>query len=388
MTGIASIATYPISVPRPQPVWTAQEESKAWSVILTELKTDDGLVGYGLIHGAPMPRICQWVARFGEIISGMDALAHEAVWDRLFALTCPRPGAIASAIGGRNDVPPPVPRGERTQVMAAIAGIDIALWDLKGKAAGLPVWRLLGGENRPLFTYATGGYYREGASNASYGEELARFLDLGYRAVKLKTGAGSVAAEAERVGAVRAALGDSPDLLLDMNAPYDLPDCIEFARRVEPHRIFWLEEPLHWYLQPADFARLAAATPIPLAHGERELTRFTVRDFIAQGGIRYVQFDATRAAGFTEALRVAALAETQGVMVAPHTAPEIHGHLVLALPRCAFGVESHGGPESDPLAHGLFREHPELRDGHILIGDRPGFGLDPDWAFVERYRAG
>ncbi len=92
MTRIASIATYPVSVPRPQPVWTAQEESKAWSVILTEVKTDDGLVGYGEIHGAPMPRICEWVARFAEIIGGMDALAHEAVWDRLFALTCPRPG--------------------------------------------------------------------------------------------------------------------------------------------------------------------------------------------------------------------------------------------------------------------------------------------------------
>jgi L-alanine-DL-glutamate epimerase-like enolase superfamily enzyme len=383
MPRIASVATYPISVPRAVPVWTAQEESGAWSVILTEVKTDDGLVGYGEIHGAPMPRICEWVARFGEIVRGMDALAHEAVWDRLFALTCPRPGAIDRG----SNIPPPLPRGERTQIMAAIAGIDIALWDLKGKAAGLPVWRLLGGENRPLFTYATGGYYRPGATNASYGEELARFLDLGYRAVKLKTGAGSVAAEAERVGAVRAALGDAPDLLLDMNAPYDLPDCIQFAHRVEPHRIFWLEEPLHWYLQPADFARLAAATPIPLAHGERELTRFTVRDFITQGAIRYVQFDATRAAGFTEALRVAALAEQHGVMVAPHTAPEIHGHLVLALPRCAFGVESHGGHETDPVAHGLFKEHPELRDGHIHIGDRPGFGLEPDWAFVEHYRA-
>jgi L-alanine-DL-glutamate epimerase-like enolase superfamily enzyme len=382
MTRIASIATYPVSVPRAQPVWTAQEESRAWSVILTEVKTDDGLVGYGEIHGAPMPRVCEWVARFGEIVRGMDALAHEAVWDRLFALTCPRPGAI----GGRNDEPAPLPRGERTQIMAAIAGIDIALWDLKGKAAGMPVWRLLGGENRPLFTYATGGYYRPGVPDAAYGEELARFLDLGYRAVKLKTGAGSVAAEAERVGAVRAALGDAPDLLLDMNAPYDLPDCIEFADRVERHRIFWLEEPLHWYLQPADFARLAAATPIPLAHGERELTRFTVRDFIVAGAIRYVQFDATRAAGFTEALRVAALAEQHGVMVAPHTAPEIHGHLVLALPRCAFGVESHGGHDTDPLAYGLFREHPELRDGHIHIADQPGFGLDPDWAFVERYR--
>src|SRR6266581_5753663 len=119
MTRIASIATYPISVPRPFPVWTAQEESRAWSVILTEIKTDDGLVGYGLIHGAPMPRICEWVARFAEIVHGMDALAHEAVWDRLFALTCPRPGAI----DGNADIPPPAPRGERTQIMAAIAGI-------------------------------------------------------------------------------------------------------------------------------------------------------------------------------------------------------------------------------------------------------------------------
>src|SRR5262249_51797111 len=159
---------------------------------------------------------------------------------------------------------------------------------------------------------------------------MARLQRLGYRAVKLKTGAGSVAAEAERIATVRRAIGDEPLLMLDMNAAYDLPDCVAFAHAVEPHRIFWLEEPLHWFLQPADFGRLAAATPIPLAHGERELTRFTVRDFITIGAIRYVQFDATRAAGFTEALRVAQLAEQHGVMVAPHTAPELHGHIVLA----------------------------------------------------------
>jgi D-galactarolactone cycloisomerase len=270
--------------------------------------------------------------------------------------------------------------------MAAIAGIDIALWDLKGKAAGRPVWRLLGGENRPLVTYATGGYYRPGMPNSAYAEEMAKLIELGYRAVKLKTGLGGIAADVERVGAVRAAIGEQPELMLDMNAPYDLPDCIEFAHRVERYRIFWLEEPLHWYLQPADFARLAAATPIALAHGERELSRFTVRDFIVQGGIRYVQFDATRAAGFTEALRIAALAEQHGVIVAPHSAPGIHGHLVLGLSRCAFGVESHGGAESDPLAHGLFQDHPELRDGQLHFGDQPGFGLEPDWKFIERYR--
>ena len=111
-----------------------------------------------------------------------------------------------------------------------------------------------------------------------------------------------------------------------------------------------------------------------------------MRDFIVEGGIRYVQFDATRASGFTEALRIAHLAEQHGVMLAPHTAPELHGHLVLATPRCVFGVESHGGPETDPLAYGLFREHPELCDGHLHLGDRPGFGLEIDWAFVDRHR--
>src|SRR6266513_4686730 len=206
MTRIASVATYPISVPRPAPVWTAHEEIKAWSVILTEVKTDDGLTGYGEIHGSPMPRICEWVARFGEIVQGMDALAHEAVWDRLFALTSPRPGAIEGKEGAMR----PVPRGERTQFMAALAGIDIALWDLKGKAAGLPVWRLLGGANRPLATYATGGYYRPGAANSAYAEEMAKLIELGYRAVKLKTGFGGIAADVERIGAVRAAIGEQP----------------------------------------------------------------------------------------------------------------------------------------------------------------------------------
>ena len=258
------------------------------------------------------------------------------MWEKLFALTSPRPGGIE----GKDGLPPPVPRAARAQVMAAIAGIDIALWDIKGKAAGLPVYRLLGGENRPIFTYATGGYYRPDAANADYGEELARFLELGYRAVKLKTGAGTVTEEAERIDAVRRAIGDEPLLMLDMNAAYDLPDCIEFARAVEPHRIFWLEEPLHWYLQPADFARLAAATPIPLAHGERELTRFTVRDFIVEGGIRYVQFDATRAAGFTEALRIAQLAEQHGVMLARTPPPSCTA--ISCLPRrVASSVSSH-----------------------------------------------
>ena len=383
MSKIAEVKTHPVSVPLKQVLWTAQEELKDSSVILVEVRTDDGIAGYGQIHGSPQKAICEWVARLAEVARGMEATANVAVWEKLFSLTSPRPGGM----GGRDGRPPPLPRGARPQIMAAIAGIDIALWDVRGKAAGMPVYRLLGGEKRPIFSYATGGYYQLGAPDKVYADELAGYARAGFRAVKLKTGGGSVAEEAKRVRAVRAAIGNDVSLMLDMNAPYDLDGCIAFARAVEPLDIFWLEEPLHWYLQPADFVRLAAATSIPLAHGERELTRFTVRDFIAAGAIRYVQFDSTRYAGFTEALRVAQLAEQHGVMIAPHTVPELHGHLVAAFPRCGFGVESHGDDHRDPVSHGLYRERAQVKESYLHLNDRPGFGVEIDWEFVKRHRA-
>ncbi len=380
---ITEVKTHPVSVPLKRTLWTAHEALKSSSVVLVEVRTDNGLVGYGQIHGAPQKTICDWVARLAAVVRGMDAAGNVAVWETLFSLTSPRPGGVAA----RDGLPPPLPRGERAQVMAAIAGIDIALWDLKGKSAGMPVWQLLGGEMKPVFTYATGGYYAEGAPLDACAEELAGFVAKGYRAVKLKTGAETVAEEAARVRAVREAIGPATLLMLDMNAPYDLETCIAFARAVEPYDIFWLEEPLHWYLQPADFVKLAAATSIPLAHGERELTRFTVRDFIASGAIRYVQFDSTRAAGFTEALRVAHLAEQFGVRIAPHLVPEIHAHLVNAFPGAAFGVESHGGPERDPVWFEMFTERAQVRDGYVHLNDKPGFGVEIDWDYLKRHHA-
>ena len=174
-------------------------------------------------------------------------------------------------------------------------------------------------------TYAVGGFYEEGANPLACVDELAGFVEKGFRAVKLKTGALGLATELERVRAVRAAIGPDVLLMLDMNAPYDVEGCIGFARAMEPENIFWLEEPLHWYLQPADFVRLAAATRIPLAHGEREWHHYTVRDFVDSGAIRYVQFDGTRHGGFTEALRIAEYAAQKGVMIAPHTAAQVSG---------------------------------------------------------------
>jgi L-alanine-DL-glutamate epimerase-like enolase superfamily enzyme len=379
---ITAVRAHPLSIPLELELWTAHEALRDSSLILVEVEAGQGLTGYGIIHGAPMKAIAEWVLKFGELIRGADPLAHEIIWNKLFMLTVPRPRAMF----GDDGLVPPIARSARAQVMAAIGGIDIALWDLKGKAAGMPVYKLLGGEARPVFTYSTGGYYARDATIQSAADEMAAFVDKGYRAVKLKTGGFSVDEEIDRVAAVRAAIGPNIGLMLDMNAAYGLNDCIRFARGVEPYEITWLEEPLHWYLQPQDYVRLAAATRIPLSHGEREIHRFTVRDFLECGAIKYLQFDSTRAAGFTESIRVAQLAEQHGVFVVPHHSPEIHAHLVVAMPEAGYCVESHGSDVRDPLPHHVFRERVTFHDGHIHLGDKPGFGLDIDWKAVERYR--
>jgi L-alanine-DL-glutamate epimerase-like enolase superfamily enzyme len=192
--------------------------------------------------------------------------------------------------------------------------------------------------------------------------------------------------EVKRVKATREAIGDAM-LMLDMNACYDLNECIHFAKAVEPFNLTWLEEPLHWYLQPADFAKLAEATSIPIAHGERLFDRFTARDFIENGGIKFIQFDSTRHSGFTEHLRIAHMAEQNGIFIAPHLAPEMHGHLVSAFPRAGFIAESHGDPDRNPLWHGgLFSKKAEIKEGYLQLNESAGFGYDIDWNFVAKYR--
>ncbi|HEY4172163.1 MAG TPA: mandelate racemase/muconate lactonizing enzyme family protein, partial [Rhodopila sp.] len=276
---ITGIIAHPLAADYPKPVWTAHERFSRSHLVLVEVRTDQGLVGFGEIASGAQQTVCHLLRMFSDVVKGMDPLGHGEVWNRLMALTSPRPGGI----GGWDGLPAPLPRSQRPEIMAAIGGIDIALWDIKGKAAGLPVFRLLGGTRTEVFTYATGGFYSEGAALDSYTAEFARFTAEGYRAVKLKTGALAIPDELKRIEAIRAAIGPNVLLMLDMNAPYDVTGCIEFAKAVAPFDIFWLEEPLFWHLQPADFRRLADAVSIPLAHGERELHRFTVRDFIDSG---------------------------------------------------------------------------------------------------------
>jgi len=228
---ITEIIAHPLSVALAQPRWTVHEKMDKAQMVLVEVRTDEGLIGIGEISGGPQNVIRDLVTMFSDVVKGMDPLGPTGIWQKLFSLTSPRPGGI----GGWDGVPAPLPRNQRTQIMAAIGGIDIALWDLKGKAAGQPVFRLLGGTRTEVFTYSTGGYYREDAPLGGEAEEYAGFVAQGYRAVKLKTGALSLKDEVTRIRAVREAIGPDVLFMLDMNAPYDVAGCIAFANAVARH---------------------------------------------------------------------------------------------------------------------------------------------------------
>ena len=211
---ITEIILHLLSTPLPQPRWTAHERMSHSQIVPVEIRTDQGITGFGEISGGPQTIIADIVKTFATVVQGMDPLGHTGIWEKLFSLTSPRPG-----------------------------GIDIALWDIEGKAAGLPVFRILGGTRTEVFTYATGSYNLEGEPHDAAAKELAGFVSHGYKAVKLKCGALSLKDEVARIRMVREAI--SPDVLfmLDMNAPYDVQGSMPFTNAVAPHDIFWLEEP-------------------------------------------------------------------------------------------------------------------------------------------------
>jgi L-alanine-DL-glutamate epimerase-like enolase superfamily enzyme len=381
MSAIADIRIHPISVPLARPFWMSLEPYRTAAEIVIEIETDDGHVGIGEIHGRPQDEIVRILEALRPLLLGEDPLDTERHHERIFRATYSRAVERFSAVDGQ----PHFGEGGKPQLMAALAGIDIALWDLKGRLAGLPLWKLLGAGRNAVPAYASGGYYGPGGEADVEGlvEEMTGYRRLGFTAMKLKVGGVPLAEDVERVRAVREALPDVL-LMLDANSAYDLPAAIEAARAFEPFGIHWLEEPLAWFDPVFGLARLAAHTSIPLASGERELHRFACRDLVDHTPIRYLQFDCTRAGGITEWLRVAAYASAHGVLMAPHHDPQIHGHLVAAAEN-GYVLEVFPNPVRDPVWEGLFTEQPLIAEGQVVLPDRPGLGVELDTEFLRRY---
>ena len=368
-----------MSMPLDKVYWTSRAPWGTYNTILVEVETVSGLIGIGTINKTPLKEIAEITESLAPIIQGMDALAHEAVWDKIFNLTVPHLKKGATEV-----TRPLFDQNKRVFVMAALAGIDLALWDLKGKALKMPIWRLLGGDQREVPAYASGGYYEEGRSPLAVIDEMAGYVDQGYSAVKLKCGGLSIAGDVERISGVRKAIGNA-HLMVDANGAYSLKEAEKVIKAFEPYDIFWFEEPIHWYDSTRALGRLAQTTHVPLASGESEIHAWAVRDQVDLGGIRYVQWDCTRAGGLTEGLRIAAYALAHGVQIAYHHDPQIHGHLMAAQSH-GYCVESFPSHARDPFWHQVLKHKPHLEAGKLTLGDEPGFGFEVDWDIVKRWK--
>ena len=330
--------------------------------VTLELNTDEGIqgLGYSFIPGMvgnPLfTALKVTVDAMAELLIGDDPLPVAAVVDKLKRRT----GTIGPGLFN-----------------FALAGLDLALWDIKGKAAGLPVATLLGGHRDRVPTYASGQLGRE--RNLEYLAEVsAKLVDKGFRQMKTQMGAEpSADAEVARIRTVREAIGPDIDLMCDVNQLWDVNRAIAIGQRVEEYNLFWLED-LTVYDDYQGLARIADALTTPLAAGEYVFGIAPFRQLIENRSVDIVMIDLMRVGGITQFQKVAGMAEAFNLPVVSHIAPEVQVHNVAAIPN---GLTV----EYMPWSLQLFEETPAIVDGQIVVPDKPGLGLTFSAAALRQY---
>ena len=344
--------------------------------LIVRVETDAGITGIGEVDSNPMaakgtiegPFSHTTATGLAQAVIGEDPFETERLWHKMYR---------ANIYGGRRGVG-----------LHAISGIDMALWDIKGKALGLPVWKLLGGGfHQRMRCYASSLF---GATPEKTGELARRYRDQGFTAVKFgwdpmgqdeKT-------DIALVREARRGLGEAPDLLIDAGLVWDSKTALQRARAFSDHHIYWLEEPL----RPDDYdgyRKLAEATDVRIAAGEEESSRLSFIELMDRGRIDVVQVDLTRCGGFTEAMKIAALAWDRGLPVANHgftTYINVTAalHWLNSIPNaliCEFVAE-----EETNLRESVTRQKLRAKDGYLEIPQEPGLGIDLDEEAISKYR--
>lgn len=355
-----------------RPHWVSHFIVPKANEILVCLQTDEGVEGIGLATSyTPIEAaIHAFLSGIGELIIGEDPLAPEKLYQKLFALTWQR---LAHEKGW-----------SREALVRISAAVDIAAWDIMGKVAGLPLYRLFGGYRSEVPCYVTCAYYRDGKDLAELRDEMQMLKAQGHTGFKAKAGGVPLREDIERLAVVREVIGDDKDLMVDVNRGWDLATAIEGARLLEPLRPRWLEEPVRWADDRRELKLLARRTRIPLSAGESELTSYGCRALLEEQAIEILQFDCTMMGGFTEGRKLAALCELNNVQVAPHHDCFIHAHIVAASPAGCI-VESFTDPERDPLQAELFEDPPRIANGRLALKETPGLGLTLSKAALAKF---
>jgi L-alanine-DL-glutamate epimerase-like enolase superfamily enzyme len=345
-----------------RPHWVSNFIVPRANEILVRMQTDEGLEGIGIATSyTPIEAaVAAFRSGIADLVVGMDPLAPEQVYQKLFALTWSR---LASE-----------KKWAREAIIRISSAVDIACWDLVGKAAKLPLYRLFGGYRNEVPCYVTCAYYRDGKTLSELRDEMQMLKAQGHTGFKAKAGGAPLKEDIERLALVREVIGADKDLMVDVNRGWDLATAIEGARLMEPLNPRWLEEPVRWADDRRELKLLAQKTRIPLSAGESELTSYACRALLEEEAIQILQFDCTMMGGFTEGRKLSALCELNHVSVAPHHDCFIHAHIVAASP-AGLIVESFTDPERDPLQAELFQDPPRIANGMLKLKEQPGLGL-------------
>ena len=305
------------------------------------------------------------------MLIGEDPLDTERLWAKMFARTYSKPGIDGMDIAA---------------FLAGMAGIDQALWDIRGKVANLPIYRLLGGTKNKIPCLVTGGYYQDGKGIPELVAECEGYVKMGYKAMKLKAGMLSVEEDIARLKAVRDAIGPDIDIVVDVNAAYDIPTAIRAGLEMEEHvGLRWYEEPIYWFNRTEGHRRVAAALSTPVSAGSQDKTRWEAMQMALHGGVSLMQFDCTQQGGPTEWLKIANFCDPLGITMAPHHDPQIHGHLMASIPNAEI-LETFPNADRDPVWAELFAQRPEIRNGELELLDEPGWGIILDEDVVKKRR--
>jgi len=345
-----------------RPHWVSHFIVPKANEILVRMHTDAGIEGVGIATSyTPIEAaIKAFKSGIADHIIGEDPLAPEKLHHKLFWMTAQR---IASEKGWT-----------REAIVRIAAAVDIAAWDVIGKAAKMPLYRLFGGFRSEIPCYVTCAYYRDGKTMSELKDEMQMLKAQGHQGFKAKVGGVSLAEDIKRLELVREIIGPDKQMMVDVNRAWDLPTAIQAAREMLPLNPRWLEEPVRWADDHRELKKLAQQTNIPLSAGESELTGYGCRDLIEDGAIQILQFDCTMMGGFTMGRKLAALCEMNHVQVAPHHDCFIHAHIVAGSPAGCI-VESFTDPERDPLQAELFEDPPKIANGMLHLKEQPGLGL-------------
>ena len=344
------------------PFWNSIIRTSTATRARVEIHTDDGLVGFAPCSASASIRSTILGALTTKLKS-QDPLRTGHLWSLMY-------------MGGTRK---PVAKGDYITAMSAV---DNALWDLKGKALAQPVWRLAGGCQERVRAYAAGGYYAEGKGPRQLADELEGYANEGFRAVKMKVGWPGVSLrhDAERVRAVRQAIGPDVELMVDANNGWDANTAIRFGRMIEPYDPYWFEEPVH----ADDFrgaAKVAAALDVPVASGENEYTRWGFRDLIEQDAAEVVQADPNICGGLSEWLKIASFAGAYHLPMAPHGNASIGSCCVAAVDNGLITENYPTSFKSVLMAPVDFR-----KDGFIYMSETPGLGIEWDEDIVRKFK--